>query len=41
MWGANLLAVHALPLFPTQPTQHGLRTTGFRVGARGRWPEFT
>lgn len=41
MWGANLLAAHALPLFPTQPTQHGLRTTGFRVGARGRWPEFT
>lgn len=39
VWGANLLAVHALPLFPTQPTSMGLRTTGFRDGSP--WPEFT
>ena len=41
VWGANLLAVHALPLLATQPTQNGLRTTGFREGGRGRWPEFS
>lgn len=41
VWGANLLAVHALPLFPTQPTEHGLRTTGFREGVRGQWPAFS
>ena len=41
VWGANLLAAHALPLFPTQPAQHGLRTTGFREVNRGEWPEFS
>lgn len=39
VWGANLLAVHALPLFPTHPTAQGLRTTGFREVAP--FPEFT
>lgn len=41
VWGANLLAVHALPLFPSQPTENGLHTTGFCDGDRGRWPEFS
>ena len=40
VWGANLLAVHALPLFPAQPTSKGLRTTGFHYGG-GQWREFT
>lgn len=29
MWGANRLAVEALPLFPTQPDGSKLKTTGF------------
>ena len=41
VWGANWLAIEALPLFPTQPTRHGLRTTGFREGGRGEWPHFS
>ncbi len=41
VWGANLLAVHALPLLPTQPTERGLRTTAFLEGRRGGWPQFT
>jgi hypothetical protein len=40
VWGANLLAVHALPLLPAQPTTDGLETTGF-LYTRGNWPEFT
>ena len=39
VWGANLLAAHALPLFPTHPASKGLRTTGFREVAP--FPEFT
>ncbi len=42
VWGANVLAVHALPLLPAQPTNDGLRTTGFRypsrAGAEFTWP---
>lgn len=30
MWGANRLAIEALPLFPTAPTGSQLETTGFR-----------
>ncbi len=41
VWGANWLAIEALPLFPAQPTRHGLRTTGFTEGGRGEWPQFT
>ncbi len=41
VWGANLLAAHALPLFPAFPVKDGLRTTGFREGKRGRWPAFS
>lgn len=29
VWGGNRLAIEALPLFPTQPRQRELRTTGF------------
>jgi len=29
-WGANRLAFEALPLFPTQPMEKRLKTTGFR-----------
>lgn len=29
MWGANRLAIEALPLFPTAPKGRGLETTGF------------
>ncbi len=39
VWGSNLLAIHALPLFPAQPTRTGLRTTAFRE--RKPWPEFS
>ncbi len=39
VWGANLLAIHGLPLFPTQPASKGLRTTGFREVYP--FPEFT
>ncbi len=41
VWGANLLAVHALPLFPALPVKYGLRTTGFREGKRGEWSTFS
>jgi hypothetical protein len=37
-WGANRLAVEALPLFPAHP-RHGLRTTGFET--RSKVDEFT
>jgi len=39
VWGANRLAFEALPLFPTVPTEMGLRTTGFET--RNRAHEFT
>lgn len=42
MWGANRLAIEALPLLPVMPTQRQLETVGFRTaGARGTfwtWP---
>ncbi len=41
VWGGNRLAIEALPLFPTQPRQHKLETTGFskRDGAiELSWP---
>lgn len=42
MWGANRLAIEALPLFPTLPTRRQLETTGFHTeGARKThwtWP---
>lgn len=41
VWGGNRLAIEALPLFPTQPHQHKLQTTGFskRNGAvELSWP---
>lgn len=45
MWGANRLAIEALPLLPTAPTATGLRTTGFvERGSRGTywtWPIWT
>jgi hypothetical protein len=41
VWGANALAVEALPLFPVQPTDRGLRTTGFQPRRRGARPQFT
>ncbi len=44
VWGANLLAFEALPLFPTVPTEKGLRTTGFRTQNRAHeftWPIWT
>ena len=46
VWGANRLAVEALPLFVTQPCSaragRGLRTTGFQgPRRRGGWPQFT
>lgn len=34
MWGANRLAIEALPLFPVQPVGDRLVTTGFSEGAR-------
>lgn len=39
MWGANRLALEALPLFPAHPKGKQLRTTGFRE--RRPWDEFT
>jgi hypothetical protein len=39
VWGANRLAVEALPLFPVYPNGKKLMTTGFRQ--RKPWPEFT
>ncbi len=41
VWGASRLAVEALPLFPVQPTERGLATTGFRENQRPRESEFT
>jgi hypothetical protein len=41
VWGANLLAVEALPLLPAQPAGTGLRTTGFPKPKRGQRPQFT
>lgn len=42
MWGANRLAIEALPLFPTLPTRRQLETVGFNTeGARKThwtWP---
>lgn len=42
MWGANRLAIEALPLLPTLPTRRQLETTGFHTeGARRThwtWP---
>ena len=42
MWGANRLAIEALPLFPTLPTHRQLETVGFHTqGARKThwtWP---
>lgn len=40
VWGANRLAIEALPCFPAMPVNGGLRTTGFR-STRGRRQEFT
>lgn len=34
MWGANRLAIEALPLFPVQPVGNRLATTGFSEGPR-------
>lgn len=39
VWGANRLAFEALPLFPTVPTEAGLRTTGFRRQRFGISPD--
>ncbi len=40
VWGANLLAAEALPVFGAYPVRGGwLRTTGFRK--EGEWPEFS
>lgn len=44
VWGANRLAIEALPLFPTQPSRSGLRTTGFRKAKYAdefTWPIWT
>jgi hypothetical protein len=44
MWGANRLAIEALPLFPTHPTADGLATTAFRFASREdqfTWPVWT
>jgi hypothetical protein len=34
VWGANRLAIEALPYFATMPVNHRLRTTGFKRGKR-------
>ncbi len=39
VWGANRLAVEALPFFPAVPVKRGLQTTGFN--RRNRQDEFT
>jgi hypothetical protein len=39
VWGANLLAVEALPYFPAMPAKRGLQTTGFN--RRNRQDEFS
>jgi hypothetical protein len=45
VWGANRLAIEALPLFPTMPARGLLRTTGFterkRHGVFWTWPIWT
>jgi hypothetical protein len=44
VWGANRLGFEGLPLFPTVPTDTGLRTTGFRRQKRLHeftWPIWT
>ncbi len=41
MWGANRLAVEALPLFPCIPTARGLVTTGFRSSEAEETEEMT
>ena len=45
VYGANRLAIEALPLFPCVPCGGALRTTGFREnrrsGVRLRWPIWT
>lgn len=45
VWGANRLAIEALPLFPTMPKRASLRTTGFterkRHGVFWTWPIWT
>lgn len=44
VWGANRLAIEALPLFPVQPTRAGLLTTGFRKARKVEeftWPIWT
>ena len=42
VWGGNRLAIEALPLFPTQPRQSKLKTTGFLKRSNGEtflsWP---
>lgn len=38
VWGGNRLAIEALPLFPTQPHGHKLRTTGFNHATELSWP---
>ena len=42
VWGANRLAIEALPLFPTAPRHAALETTGFRArrgsGTSWTWP---
>lgn len=40
MWGANRLAVEALPLFPTSPNHQRLMTTGF-TRSKGSNPTWT
>ena len=40
MWGANRLAVEALPLLPTAPNQQRLMTTGF-THSKGSNPTWT
>jgi hypothetical protein len=37
VWGANRLAIEAMPLFPVMPTVNGLMTTGFQDDAF-TWP---
>jgi hypothetical protein len=39
IWGANRLAIEALPLFPSYPAGRHLKTTGFRDNKP--WEEFT
>jgi hypothetical protein len=42
VWGANRLAIEAIPLFPTAPVGESLETTGFyhrrKVGSFWTWP---